>query len=84
MGKIKATIAGGTGYTAGELIRILINHPEVEITNVMSTTQVGDMVSGIHRDLYGDCDLRFTDQVGEPDVLFLCLGHGISAISINP
>jgi N-acetyl-gamma-glutamyl-phosphate reductase len=78
MGKIKATIAGGTGYTAGELIRILINHPEVEITNVMSTTQVGDMVSDVHRDLFGDCDLRFTDQVGEPDVLFLCLGHGIS------
>ncbi len=78
MNKIKATIAGGTGYTAGELIRILINHPEVEITNIMSTTQVGDMVSGVHRDLYGDCELKFTDRVGEPDVLFLCLGHGIS------
>lgn len=78
MNKIKATIAGGTGYTAGELIRILINHPEVEITNIMSTTQVGDMVSGVHRDLFGDCDLKFTDRVGEPDVLFLCLGHGIS------
>lgn len=78
MNKIKATIAGGTGYTAGELIRILINHPEVEITNIMSTTQVGDMVSGVHRDLYGECDLKFTDQLGEPDVLFLCLGHGIS------
>ncbi len=78
MNKIKATIAGGTGYTAGELIRILINHPKVEITNIMSTTQVGDMVSGVHRDLYGECDLKFTDRVGEPDVLFLCLGHGIS------
>ena len=78
MGKIKATIAGGTGYTAGELIRILINHPEVEVTNVMSTTQVGDMVSSVHRDLFGECDLKFTDQVGDPEVLFLCLGHGIS------
>ena len=78
MGKIKAAIAGGTGYTAGELIRILINHPEVEITNVMSTTQVGDPISSVHRDLFGDCDLKFTDHVGEPDVLFLCLGHGIS------
>ncbi len=78
MGKIKATIAGGTGYTAGELIRILINHSEVEITNVMSTTQMGDTVASVHRDLFGDCDLKFTDQVGEPDVLFLCLGHGIS------
>lgn len=75
---IKAAIAGGTGYTAGELIRILLNHPQVEISSVLSTTSVGQCVSEVHRDLIGETDLKFTDQVGDPDVLFLCLGHGLS------
>ncbi len=75
---IKAAIAGGTGYTAGELLRILINHPDVEITAVTSTTTAGEPVHNIHRDLMGECNLKFTDKPGEPDVLFLCLGHGLS------
>ena len=75
---IKAAIAGGTGYTAGELLRILVNHPEVEICSVMSTTSVGRDVTDFHRDLLGETDLKFTDNPGEPDVVFLCLGHGLS------
>ncbi|MBP5504871.1 MAG: N-acetyl-gamma-glutamyl-phosphate reductase [Bacteroidales bacterium] len=75
---IKAAIAGGTGYTAGELLRILVNHPQVEICSVMSTTSAGRPITDFHRDLLGETDLRFTDTTGEPDVMFLCLGHGLS------
>ncbi len=75
---IKAAIAGGTGYTAGELLRILVNHPQVQIISVMSTTSAGELVHSVHRELLGECDLKFTDILGEPDVLFLCLGHGLS------
>ena len=78
MKKIKAAIAGGTGYTAGELLRILIYHPNVEVTSVLSTTSVGQSISSVHRDLFGETDLCFTDQIGTPDVVFLCLGHGLS------
>ena len=75
---IKAAIAGGTGYTAGELLRILLNHPLVEIESVISTTSVGMQVAEMHRDLLGETDLKFSDQIGNPDVIFLCLGHGLS------
>ena len=75
---IKASIAGGTGYTAGELLRILIHHPQVQIESVVSTTSVGVSLSSVHRDLIGETDLVFSDSIGNPDVLFLCLGHGIS------
>lgn len=75
---IKASIAGGTGYTAGELLRILIHHPLVQLESVMSTTSVGVSLSSVHRDLMGETDLVFTDAIGNPDVLFLCLGHGLS------
>ena len=75
---IKVSIAGGTGYTAGELLRILIHHPQVQIESVVSTTSVGLSLSSIHRDLLGEIDLKFSDSIGNPDVLFLCLGHGIS------
>lgn len=75
---IKAAIAGGTGYTAGELIRILLNHPQAEIVSVLSTTSVGEPVSSVHRDLIGETPLAFTDDPGSPDVIFLCLGHGLS------
>ena len=75
---IKVSIAGGTGYTAGELLRILINHPQVEIEKVVSTTSVGVAISSMHRDLIGEIDMNFSDSIGNPDVLFLCLGHGIS------
>lgn len=75
---IKAAIAGGTGYTAGETMRILLYHPGVKIVFVLSTTSVGAAVTSIHRDLFGETDLKFTDQLNDPDVLFLCLGHGLS------
>lgn len=75
---IKVAIAGATGYTGGELIRILLNHPEVELKWLTSTTLAGESVSAVHRDLIGDCNLRFTEETGEPDVLFLALGHGLS------
>tara|TARA_R100000501_G_C2614510_1_gene108347 strand:- start:38 stop:214 length:177 start_codon:yes stop_codon:yes gene_type:complete len=57
---IKAGIIGGAGYTAGELIRILINHPEVELDFVYSTSQPGKPVAGVHQDLLGEIDLQFT------------------------
>ena len=76
--KIKVAIAGGTGYTAGELLRLLINHPQVEICSVMSTTSAGKPITDFHRDLLGETGLVFTDNPGEPDVVFLCLGHGLS------
>lgn len=75
---IKVAIAGGTGYTAGELLRILLYHPMVEIVSVMSTTSVGEPVCSVHRDLLGETNLTFTDTPGNPDVVFLCLGHGLS------
>ena len=76
---IKVAIAGGTGYTAGELLRILLNHPEAEITAVLSTTRTGEAVAATHRDLLGDTDLVFSAEPNEePDVLFLALGHGLS------
>lgn len=76
--KIKVAVAGGTGYTAGELLRILINHPQVEVCSVMSTTSAGRSITDFHRDLLGETGLKFTDTPGEPDVVFLCLGHGLS------
>ena len=75
---IKVSIAGATGYTAGELIRILLNHPQVELESLISTTSVGQSVWEVHRDLIGETDLKFTDKPGNPDVVFLCLGHGLS------
>ncbi len=76
--KIKAAIAGGTGYTGGELFRLLLNHPDVEIVAATTTSSEGTAVADVHRDLIGDTDLRFGTELGNPDVLFLCLGHGIS------
>ena len=75
---IKVSIAGATGYTAGELIRILLNHPQVEIESLISTTSVGQSVCEVHRDLIGETDLKFTNKPVNPDVVFLCLGHGLS------
>ncbi|MDD2243337.1 MAG: N-acetyl-gamma-glutamyl-phosphate reductase [Dysgonamonadaceae bacterium] len=76
--KIKVSIAGGTGYTGGELLRILLNHPNVEIESVISTTSAGKKISAVHRDLLGETELTFSSEIGNPDVLFLCLGHGLS------
>ena len=76
---IEAGIIGGAGYTAGELIRILLNHPEVNLNFVFSTSQPGKPVSSIHQDLIGETEIRFTDKINsEADVVFLCLGHGNS------
>ena len=76
---IKAGIIGGAGYTAGELLRILLRHPQVEIDFVYSTSQPGKPVAGVHQDLLGETELKFSDQINtRVDVVFLCLGHGNS------
>ncbi|MBK5195008.1 MAG: N-acetyl-gamma-glutamyl-phosphate reductase [Proteiniphilum sp.] len=75
---INVSIAGGTGYTAGELLRILLSHQEVNIESVISTTSVGMPVAEMHRDLLGETDLVFSDRFSNPDLIFLCLGHGLS------
>ena len=76
---IKVGIIGGSGYTAGELLRLLVHHPKVELDFVFSTTNAGSPVAKQHPDLIGEIDLNFTDTIN-PDVavLFLCLGHGRS------
>lgn len=75
---IKVGIIGGAGYTAGELIRLLINHPEAEITFVNSQSNAGHKITDVHGGLLGDTDLEFTDQLplDTIDVLFFCMGHG--------
>ena len=76
---IKVGIVGGAGYTAGELLRILLNHPEVEIGFVYSTSNAGNPFYKVHQDLVGSTELKFTDKIDkEVDALFLCLGHGNS------
>lgn len=75
--KIKAGIIGGAGYTGGEMLRILVNHPSVEIAFVHSNSNEGNLISEVHTDLLGDTDLRFTGTLSaDIDVLFLCVGHG--------
>ncbi len=77
---IKIGILGGAGYTAGELIRLLIHHPEAEIAFIHSESNAGNHITDVHEGLYGDTNLVFTDQMpfGQADVLFLCFGHGKS------
>jgi N-acetyl-gamma-glutamyl-phosphate reductase len=77
MEKIKAGIAGGAGYTGGELIRILINHPGADIIFVNSKSTSGRFLHEIHADLAGETDQKFTSSLEKDiDVLFLCVGHG--------
>jgi N-acetyl-gamma-glutamyl-phosphate reductase len=76
--KITAGIVGGAGYTGGEAIRLLINHPNVELKFVHSRSNAGNLLSDVHADLIGDTDLKFTDLPQDADVIFLCLGHGES------
>lgn len=77
MSKIKAGIIGGAGYTGGEMLRILVNHPNVEIAFVNSTSNAGNSIADVHTDLIGDTDLKFTSEISQNiDVLFLCVGHG--------
>ncbi|RDY60234.1 N-acetyl-gamma-glutamyl-phosphate reductase [Flagellimonas nanhaiensis] len=76
---IKAGIIGGSGYTGGELIRILLNHPNATIDFVFSTTRAGKPLSSAHSDLLGQTDLLFSSEINpNVDVVFLCLGHGNS------
>lgn len=76
---IKIGIIGGSGYTGGELIRILLNHPHAEIDFVYSTTRADKKITTAHPDLIGVTDLKFTGTINpEADVVFLCLGHGNS------
>ena len=76
---IQVGIIGGAGYTAGELIRLLMFHQEAEINFVYSTSNAGNKISKVHQDLEGSLDLKFTDTINpNVDVLFLCLGHGNS------
>jgi N-acetyl-gamma-glutamyl-phosphate reductase len=77
--QIKAGIIGGAGYTGGETVRLLLNHPEVELIFVQSRSQAGKPVTTVHHDLVGETDLRFSEGFSLPvDVLFLCLSHGES------
>ena len=77
---IKVGILGAAGYTGGELIRLLLNHPEVDIVFANSESNAGNLVSDVHEGLLGDTDLKFTDQMPfeDVDVVFFCFGHGKS------
>ena len=81
---IQAGIIGGAGYTAGELIRLLLTHPKVEINFVYSTSSAGKKLSAIHQDLEGTTNQLFTDSIqSDVDILFLCLGHGNSKVFLE-
>ena len=76
---IQVGIIGGAGYTAGELVRILLRHPEVNLNFVYSTSQASKAVTQIHQDLIGETPLKFSGEINkDADVVFLCLGHGNS------
>ena len=77
---IKVGIIGGAGYTAGELIRILLHHPQAELTFVQSTSNAGNMLSDVHTDLLGDTEIKFVSETDfwQVDVIFFCMGHGKS------
>lgn len=77
MNTITIGIIGGAGYTGGELLRILLNHPNAQIAFIHSTSNAGKPVVSVHTDLLGDTDLHFTSEtLTDVDILFLCLGHG--------
>lgn len=76
---IKAGIIGGAGYTGGEMVRLLLHHPQVALTFVQSRSQAGKFLNEIHSDLTGETEFKFTDNFSTPvDVLFMCLSHGES------
>ncbi len=77
---IKIGILGAAGYTGGELIRLLLNHPEAEIVFANSESNAGNLVSDVHEGLIGETDLKFTDEMpfDQVDVVFFCFGHGKS------
>ena len=77
MQKVNIGIVGGAGYTGGELLRVLLRHPNAHISFVHSTSSAGELVSKVHADLVGDTSLKFTNTLDQNiDVLFLCVGHG--------
>ena len=79
-GRLRVGILGAAGYTGGELIRVLLNHPEAEIVFANSKSNAGNLVSDVHEGLIGETDLKFTDQMPfeDVDVVFFCFGHGKS------
>jgi N-acetyl-gamma-glutamyl-phosphate reductase len=82
--KIRVGIVGGAGYTAGELIRILLYHPAAKLKYIQSSSNGGQPVCAVHTDLLGDTDLVFSDiDFGDTDVVFLCSGHGKSIDYLN-
>jgi|SRR5664279_1360538 len=77
MKKIRIGITGGAGYTGGELIRILLNHPMAELVFVQSKSHTGQLLSAVHQDLAGDTEIQFSEYLlPDIDLLFLCVGHG--------
>lgn len=76
--KISIGIVGGAGYTAGELLRILLFHPNADIKFIYSTSHAGQPVTYVHTDLEGNTDMLFSGEIAPVDVVFLCLGHGVS------
>jgi N-acetyl-gamma-glutamyl-phosphate reductase len=77
--KIKVGIIGGAGYTGGELIRLLINHPSTELTYIHSKSNAGKELHSVHQDLVGETKIKFSHEMNDDiDVLFLCVGHGDS------
>lgn len=77
---IRIGIIGGAGYTAGELCRLLLNHPEAEIVFINSESNAGNLITDVHEGLYGETDMRFTDELPfeNVDVVYFCFGHGKS------
>ncbi len=81
---VQVGIIGGAGYTAGELIRLLLNHQKAEINFVYSTSNAGNKINSVHQDLVGTTEMLFSDSIfKEIDVLFLCLGHGNSKMFLS-
>ena len=77
--KIKVGIQGASGYTGGELTRLILKHPNCELIYAGSESNYGKLISEIHQDLVGECKIQFTNKLNQNiDVLFLCLGHGNS------
>ena len=82
---VKIGILGAAGYTGGELIRVLLNHPEAQIVFANSESNAGNLVADVHEGLYGDTDMRFTNEMpfDDVDVVFFCFGHGKSELFLR-
>lgn len=84
MQKIRIGIVGGAGYTAGELLRVVLNHPNVEIVFVHSNSSAGKKLYDVHTDLLGDTELEFSPELSQDiDLVYLCLGHGDSKVFLK-